>query len=50
MDFETNAYGSNKLNDTAFCGTGSQFNYFYLNSVNTSVQFKYVILKRLILI
>jgi hypothetical protein len=46
MDFETNAYGINKLNETAFCGTGSQFNYFNLNNVNTSVQFKYVISKR----
>jgi hypothetical protein len=45
MDFETNAYGNNKLNDTAFCGTGSQSNYLFLNNVNITVQFQFVIIK-----
>ena len=45
MDFETNAYGINKLNETAFCGTGSQSNYLFLNNVNITVQFQFVIIK-----
>ncbi len=42
FDFENNAYGSNQLNDTAFCGTSSQFNSFSLNIANTTIQFQYV--------
>ena len=45
MDFETNAYGNNQFNDTAYCGTGSQSNYLFLNNVNITVQFQFVIIK-----
>ncbi len=50
MDFESNSYGNDALNNTAFCGTGSQYNYLFLTNINTNVQFRYVKKETLLLI